>query len=460
MERLRNSAAYRIAFAYSAAIGLGTVLLGTVIFWAMHIAFTRQLDAMITDEAQALVLEYRSGAERELRTAIADRERFTQQGARLYYAVFDPDGRRSLGSLNTSMPELGMHDIAFVDPVEGPDQARGLAVELPGNRRLLVAADREWVEQIDDTVLTTFAVGFVLLIGLGLGGALVLGGYLRRRLNAIGGAAEAIISGDMRRRMPTTGRDDEFDRLADVLNRMLEQTERLLENLRQVTGDVAHDLRTPLTRLRNVLEGGLIEQSGTVECQPILQESIDRVDDILSLFAAILRISEVESGEIRRFFRPVNLSDLVTDVAESYEPAVRETGRSLTWSIEGGLTSIGDRELIAQAVANLLENAQRHTPVGTEIRIDVAQSEYSVEITVADNGPGVARADWERIARRFVRLEESRSEAGHGLGLNLVAAIARLHRGKLDFADNGPGLVANLDLPKLHEGSSREPMAD
>ena len=160
MNKFRNSAAYRIAFAYSAAIAAGMALLGVIIYVAMHIAFTRQLDAMIEDETQSLVLEYQAANPSELSNAIIQRERLGQ-GARMYYAVFNPAGRRVLGSLNTAMPQIGMHDIAFLDPVEGPDTGRGLAVDLPDHRRLLVAADREWIEQVDRTVYVTFAVGFL-----------------------------------------------------------------------------------------------------------------------------------------------------------------------------------------------------------------------------------------------------------------------------------------------------------
>ena len=445
--RLRNSAAYQIAFVYSAAIAIGIVLLGAVIFWAMHLAFTRQLDAIITDEAQTLRFEYRAGEPAELADAIAQRER-VGRGAGLHYAVFEPDGRRAMGSLNAAMPELGMHDIPFVDRSGGTDAARGLAIDLPDHRRLVVVADREWIERIDRTVLATFAVGFVVVIGLGIGGALALGGYLQRRLRAIGNAAEGIIEGDIRRRMPISQRDDEFDQLAGVLNAMLEEIERLLENLRQVSSDVAHDLRSPLTRLRNALEESALK-GGDVEARElVIADAITRIDGILSLFAAILRISEVESGKIRRLFKPVDLSALVTDLAESYAPAVREAGRSLNWSIEPGLAVAGDRELIAQAVTNLLENAQRHTPLGTHIDIRLVARPQAIQIVVADSGPGVSAADRGRIAQRFIRLEGSRTRTGHGLGLNLVAAVARLHRGSLRFSDNAPGLMAEIDLPR------------
>lgn len=446
MKRFRHSAAYRIAFAYSAAIAIGIALLGTVLYWSMHAAFTRQIDAMIQGEADTLMLEYRDDGPNELATAIEQREHLSPS-VRLYYAVFTPDGRRVLGSLQTRRPALGMHDLDFFDPVEGPDTARGLAVDLPDHRRLVVAADREWVEQIDRTVLGTFVTGFVAILGLGVIAALLLGGYLRFRLESIGNTAQAIIGGDIRRRMPIGPRGDEFDQLATVLNAMLEEIERLLQNLQQVSSDVAHDLRTPLTQLRNAMEKSTVGAISAEDQRHVITDGITRVDEILSLFGAILRISEVESGKIRRRFTPVDLSALVTDLAESYAPALRETGQALSWAIAPGLTLDGDRELIAQAVINLIENAQRHTPEGTNIDIDASEGDAHVKIVVADDGPGVAEADRALISRRFIRLDSSRSQAGHGLGLNLVAAVARLHRGELRFTDNHPGLIAELDLP-------------
>jgi signal transduction histidine kinase len=446
VKQFRNSAAYRIAFVYSAAIAVGIALLGVIVYWAMHVAFTQQVDATIQDEADTMVLEYRDGGAEELASAIKDHERLSTN-EQLYYAVFLPDGRRSVGALNTKMPPPGFSDIIFIDPVEGPDSARALAVDLSDHSRLVIAADREWIEQIDQTVLETFLAGFLAVVALGIGGALLLGGYLKRRLTAIGSTAEAIIGGDLSRRMPTSGRDDEFDQLAGVLNSMLEEIGRLLENLRQVSSDVAHDLRTPLARLRNALEQSVSGRGSGDGRRQVIDDAIARVDDILSLFAAILRISEVESGQIRRLFAPFDLSALVTDLAESYAPAIREAGRSLTWSVTPGVSFRGDRELIAQAVTNLLENAQRHTPEGTAIHVGLEQAGGRVLIRVLDSGPGVAAKDRAIIAKRFIQLESSRSTEGHGLGLNLVAAIARLHHGELLFADNAPGLVAEISLP-------------
>ena len=447
MTDWRSSAAYRLAIGYSAALAVGMAVLGAIVFLAMHVAFTRQLDATIADEAQTLATEYRSDGSTELADAIAQRESSSSPG-RLRYGVYAPDGRRLLGSLRTARPALGFHDIDFADPRGGPDSARGLAIDLSPGERLVVAADREWIERIDRTILMVFAAGFLGVCLLGLGGAMWFGAYLRGRLKSIGDGAEAIIAGDIKGRMTVGPRHDEFDQLAVTLNRMLERIEGLLDNLRQVSTDIAHDLRSPLARLRNRLEQGAAEVAPDSAGEAVIGDAIERVDDVLALFAAILRIAEVESGETRRFFAEIDVSALALDLAQSHAPAIGDDGRELTWSIEPGLTMIGDRQLIGQAVANLLENAHRHTPAGTAIRLTLASAGDKMRLQVDDDGLGVAVADHGQLTERFKRLDRSRHTAGHGLGLNLVDAVARIHEGRLVFADNKPGLSATLELPR------------
>lgn len=441
-----RSAAYRIAFISSAWFAFAIAVIGLIIFWAMHIAFTRQLDATMADEAATLVAEYRLDGESELADAIAQRERLTSRD-RLFYAVFAADGRRLYGSFNTTRPALGLNDIRFVDPAEGPDWGRALAIDLGRGRRLLVAADREHIEQIDRTVISVFAAGFGLVVLFGIAGALLLGGYLRRRLGAISDAAEAIVGGRLDRRMPVSARGDEFDRLARSLNLMLDRIEGLVENVRQVSSDVAHDLRTPLARVRNQLERGLNLDCDPASRREIIGQGIRSIDEVLGLFAAILRIAEVESGKIRHIFARVDLSALATELAESYAPAIADGGRTFEWWVEPGLVIQGDRELLAQAIVNLVENAQRHTPPGTKIRLAVTSGSSAIRFSLSDTGPGVPAADHHRIQQRFIRLEHSRSTPGHGLGLNLAAAVVRLHRARLSFGDNRPGLIVDIEFP-------------
>jgi signal transduction histidine kinase len=442
MRKRSASAAYRIAFSNLGVLLLGLVILGALVFFAMHLAFTRQLDAMISVEARTLTDEYHSDGDREMREAILEREA-SRSPQRLMYAVFAPDGKRLYGSLQTGRPPLGIHDLRFIDPGEGPDAGRGIAVDLSPGERLLVAADREWIERIDRTLLELFGAAFLAACLLGFGSALVLARYLQRRLRTISRTAEAIIAGDIRERMPLSVRRDEFDQVAATLNRMLDRIEGLLENLRQVSSDIAHDLRTPLARLRNRLERGSKEDAPAA-----IADAIRQVDDVLSLFAAILRIAEVEGGETRRFFAAVDLSALATELAESFAPSIEEERRTLLWSIERGVTVDGDRELLAQAFVNLLENAQRHTPQGTVIRLTLVSVGNCACFQIRDSGPGVPKSDLPRITRRFARVESSRNTPGYGLGLSLVNAVAKLHHGQLILRNEPPGFSAIVELPR------------
>ena len=448
MARRRSSAAYRIAFVNFGVFVVVLALLGLVVFAIMHIAFTRQLDGMISDEAQTLIDEHRSGGFGELTDAIAERDK-SRSPTRMLYALFASDGRRIAGTLQTSRPPVGVSDIRFVNSRKGSDSARAIAVEVARGQRLVVAADREWIERIDRIVIAVFAVAFLVACVLGLIGAFLLGGYLRRRLSSISESAWAIIGGDIRERMPVSDRNDEFDQLAATLNRMLDRIEGLLENLRQVSSDIAHDLRTPLARLRTRLEQGTLRSGEPDASRLIIDDAIVQVDQVLELFSAILRIAEVESGQTRRLFRPVDVSALVTDLAESYAPALQDAGRVLLWSIEPDISVDGDRELLAQAAVNLIENTQRHTPAGTVVRLTLVAADDMICIQVADNGPGIPNTELGRMVKPFARLDISRSTPGHGLGLNLVRAIARLHGGDLRLESAGYGLFATIELPRV-----------
>ena len=229
---------------------------------------------------------------------------------------------------------------------------------------------------------------------------------------------------------------------------MLDRISLLLENLRQVSSDIAHDLRTPLARLRGQIESALdIERDPTVHRQT-LKRALAQSDELLSLFAAILRIAEVESGALTRHFAPVDLSEMAHDICDSYGPAVSDHGRHLDCAIDPDARISGDRELIAQALINLLDNAQRHTPPATRISVALKAEEAMIALSVVDDGPGVPESEHARITRRFARLDASRTAPGHGLGLNLVSAIAAAHGGFMTIEDNRPGLAVRLSLPR------------
>ncbi len=438
MGSLRSSAAYRIAFTYACAFIGAVLMLGVAVYFAADAEFRQQRDQAISAEVADLL---REGGGPELRSELAER-RGTRATGGFMYALFDPGGSRVAGTLDTAMPAPGFSMIMFNDPKEGPDVARADTRVLADGTRLVVAVDSESVEAIDATILTLFGAVFVAMLAIGLVGALLLGRYLRRRLDAITATANDIMAGDLAQRMPVGGNGDEFDSVASALNAMLDRIAGLMENLRQVSSDVAHDLRTPLLRLR-----GQLELVGHVD--GAAQKSIELGDELMRLFASILRIAEVEGGGIERQFQPVDLSLLTEDVAETFLPAMADSGRSLEWIISPNVRVLGDRELLAQAIANLLDNARIHPPSGTAVDLRLYADQTDVLLSVSDDGPGVPAEDRAKILRRFFRGEASRSTPGNGLGLSLVGAVARSHGGEVRIGDSAPGLCVTIELPRL-----------
>ncbi|MBX9796800.1 HAMP domain-containing sensor histidine kinase [Sphingomonas sp.] len=445
MTRLFASAAYRIAFVYAAIFALTISVLGAAVYLAADREIGRQQDENIRIETAELMDEIHRKSLNELLTTITARQNMGGLNAFLY-GIYAPGGSRRAGTLPAPSPPLGWRWIMLPT-----GQTRLLVSDIGKGWRLAVAVDGDAVAEIQQIILelTLAAIGIALIVGIA--GAIFLGGYLRARLETVGETAQAIASGDLTRRIPVSSRGDEFDRLGRGLNAMLDRIAQLLENLRQVSSDVAHDLRTPLARLRGEVELALGTGEGPADPvvqRAALERALRQSDDLLRLFAAILRISEVEGGALKRSFTNVDVSSLVADLYDAYAPAVTDEGRSMESQVADDLIVVGDRELIAQALINLLDNAQRHTPLGTHIALSATRGRNGdVELVVADNGPGVPEKDRERVVRRFVRLDPSRGEGGHGLGLNLVSAIAHVHGGKLIIGDNAPGLAATLRLP-------------
>lgn len=441
LRLLPSSAASRIAWVAFIAYAAAMLVLGTAVFFATHSAFSRQIDATIEQSSRSLQREYGDDGIRGVIEAV--NQSHGPGPISLGTALFGPSGARIAGNLQTKMPPLGWHKILFEDPLEGPDPARAKSTPLPGGYRLVVAADLESLEAIDRTILAMFALAFGALLLLGLGGAFLLAGYLKRRLAGIEMAAAAVIEGDLAQRAMVGNTGDEFDRIAASINAMLDRIAGLITNLRQVSGDLAHDLRTPLSRLRNQLER-LRGATDEAESTELVEQSITQSEDVLSLFDAILRISEVEEGSLKRAYSRVDLTALVSKLGETLIPLAEDSKRNLTVMVEPGLVVFGDRELLAQALINLVENSLRHTVEGTQIRMEAHAEGKGASVSVADNGTGIPEADRERVQQRFVRLETARGTAGHGLGLSLVRAIAMAHGATLTLGDSHPGLVATI----------------
>jgi signal transduction histidine kinase len=268
-----------------------------------------------------------------------------------------------------------------------------------------------------------------------------------RRLEDINDTSREIMAGDLSRRVPTRGTTDDFDQLAGNLNAMLDEIERLMGGIRHVSDNIAHDLRTPLTRLRHKLETLRDRSLGEEERQARIEESVQQADQLLATFSALLRIARIEAGGYRLQISEVDLGALIHDAAEFYEPSAEEKQLELSVRVDGRPTLQADRDLLFQAVANLIDNALKFTPPGGHISISASEVGGRMYLRVADTGPGIPEEDRTAVLERFHRLESSRSTSGSGLGLSLVSAVARMHQADFELSNNAPGLVARLTFP-------------
>jgi signal transduction histidine kinase len=432
----------RLALLYTGAFALAVVLMGVVTLFATRAALSEQFDGRIRAEASALSQEYRTEGLEGLRQAVNERDR--TPGA-VDYGLQAPGGASLGGKLGLARTAPGWTVIILAQPDGDRERTRVLTSDLPGGYRLLVGDDANRVEALDAVLLKSFGwtLGGVLLLGAFSGYA--LSRDVGRRLAAISGTAEAIIDGDLARRVPVGGSGDDLDRLASTFNRMLDRINALMDSLKQVSTDVAHDLRTPLTRLRQRLESERAKAGA--EQGVALDAALDELDGILATFAALLRIAQIEGGARRAAFQQIDLADVARTVVEAFIPSAEDEGHTLAFEAGAGAVVQGDRELLTQMLVNLVENGLRHAGPGAKVRVIVA-ADAGVVLRVVDDGPGVPEAERDKLFDRFYRLEQSRSTPGNGLGLALVAAVARLHRAGVALADAGPGLDVRVSFPR------------
>lgn len=406
----------------------------------------QQLQSNIETEANRLKAEYDSGGIAELKDEI---DEVDGQGSHtlLEYGVIDQNGNLIAGSLNDFQPSAGwqivMRTPAANKPVKELLYVRVMA--LPDNVWLGVGHDGKTIQKAGEAIIQAFIWGFVLVIFLGVGGGLYLSGAFLRKIESITKSTQAIIAGDLKHRLPVSKNRDELDNLALLLNQMLDKIGALIENFQQVSNDIAHDLRTPISHLKFRLEEAAKKDLSAEQHKERIAFAIEEADTILDTFSAMLRISQIESGTRRSGFKTVNLSDIVVSVTEALYPVAEEQKKTIHTDIEPGVTLTGDKELLTQLAFNLLDNAIRHTPGNTQITISLRSSGTQTEFIIADNGPGIAEESRSRVFQRFYRLEQSRTTPGNGLGLSIVAAIADLHGAKIALADNNPGLKVILN---------------
>ncbi len=459
LQRLLKTASFKLTALYVLLFGLSVAALATVFYFNAVRVLDAQERARIQSEASMLRGEYERGGLPALLSGIRERQRGRIAGG-LDYTVYRGDGTRLFGNLPKVPFEKGWkHTSGPPDGDEPPGQLEQLLVyrlPLSNGLWLMVGDDIGHIRELGHVIEDMSIWGLLLAVTLGVIGGAALSLAFLRRIDSITRTAEAIIAGDMARRIPLRGADDDIDRLATTLNRMLDRIGSLVESVRHVSNDIAHDLRTPLARLRQVLEDGRRSARTPAEYEATTERAIREIDSILETFSAILRIAQIEAGTRRSGFRRLDLSGLAESLVHSFAPVAEDGGKSLSASIAPGLVLEGDAELLTQMMVNLIENAIRHSRDGAAIVIGLRNGPAGAEFSVADDGPGIPAGERERIFRRFYRLERSRSTAGSGLGLSLVAAIANLHDAKIIVSDNHPGLKIVIVFSQAKSETARE----
>jgi signal transduction histidine kinase len=440
--RVRSLRAMVVAFV--AALSLATLLTAAAVYFALLGAIDRQVDKRLGLEAAELLED--NPDQPLLMGRIADEMRH-RDSADIGFLLVGPNGRQLAGNIapGLALPP-GYSTVGRRHAIVGLTHGRALVTALPDGGTLSLVAESEPIDDHNGQRVRILVAGFGTILALLLAGTWLLGRSIGRRIDALRTTAESIVDGDMQARVPIDGTGGPFERQAAAFNHMLDRIGALMTSLTGISSDIAHDLRTPLARLHGRI-AALAADPQAAAVRGELEALAAQNAEILQMFAAILRITEVESGDRRVLFAPIDLGALAEEVAELLDPVVEESGHRLRIEAGAAVTVEGDARLLSQALVNLIENAVHHTPAGTEIVIGMARCGDRALLGVRDNGPGIPGSEREHALRRFGRLEASRNRPGHGLGLPLVQAIARLHRGELVLEDAAPGLAAVIELP-------------
>ncbi|UIJ46489.1 ATP-binding protein [Sphingomonas cannabina] len=444
MSRLRSLRALTLLFVliFLAA----TVATGFATYFVTHATIARLVDQRIMAESSAVSGGTFPADRAAVIASIADYSRRRDTGD-LGFMLTDAAGRRIAGNIAFDRPlPLGFSTVGKADRIKGLTHGRALVRRIGNGLTLTTVAETEPIDNYDGERIRIYLLGFGSIVLIVVGGAILFSVIVRRRIIALHRTADAIIDGDMQRRVPVDGSGSEFDEQAQAFNRMLDRISGLMGEIRNVSNDIAHDLRTPLARLRGRL-AAIARQAESEQVRDGLEDAIAQSDAILAMFAAVLRIAEVEGGDRRAAFETLDVGDLAAAIGTAMQPAAEEERHLLVVGECEPAPIQGDRQLLNHALVNLIENALRHTPAGSRIEISVARSGSDAILTVRDDGPGIAPEQRALALRRFGRLDKSRARGGHGLGLPLVDAIARLHRGGLTLESADPGLRAVLTLP-------------
>jgi signal transduction histidine kinase len=460
LGKLFRTTTFKLTLVYLTIFALFAAFLLAYFAWNTRRLITEQITETVDSEIRGLAEELRQGGIRRLVFSIDARG--NRPGSNLYLLT-TPAGEGlagNVGSLATGILNTPGWAETVYRRIEDTDNTEHHALvrimQLPGGFRLLVGRDLEERERLQDIVMAAGRWSAAIVIVLGLGGGFFVTRRVLKRVDAMTETTQTIMRGDLSGRLPIAGSNDELDRLASNLNAMLERIEALMLGLKEVSDNIAHDLKTPLTRMRNRCEEALRMAEDESQYRAALQSAIDESDALIRTFNALLMIARAESGQARDGMSEFDAAEIARGVGELYEPLADDKGLMLKVDAPAAAPVRGNRELVSQALANLVDNAIKYAApngaqadgVSSEIVVQAMGEGDRILLTVSDLGPGIPEADRSRVVDRFVRLEQSRSLPGSGLGLSLAQAVAHLHGGELRLEDNHPGLRSVISLPR------------
>ena len=446
-HRLLGSPTFRLALLYVLLFSTSVLLLFGYIYWSTAAYMAGQTDDTIQVEIAGLAERYDIRGLSGLTALIAERvSRQTPTGASLYLLT-DPRFKPIVGNLN-GWPSVDVDDSGWMNfrigdyamPRDNVHRARARPFVLRGGFHLLVGRDVQELADIQQLIVRALIWGTAITVLLALAGGMLTSRSVTRRLETINQTCRDIMSGDLSRRIATRASGDEFDDLADNVNNMLNRIESLMEGVSRVSDNIAHDLRTPLSRLKGRLESAKLDLDHHRDPGNVVEDALLETDQLLTTFNALLRIARIESAQRRAEFSDVRLQRVIEDVIELYQPLAEQKNQMLTTAVEPDISIAGDRDLLFQAFANVLDNAVKYTPERGSIRVTLSRTNSNIEVTIADSGPGIPEVYRERASQRFFRMEHSRTTPGNGLGLSLVDAVVTVHDAQLRLEDNNPGL--------------------
>jgi signal transduction histidine kinase len=452
MNRLWNTVAFRLAMGYGALVVAAVAVTSAVLYFGTVGVLDRGINAKLSAVSERLTNHFETrgtaALQQEMEQLLTDG---IDQDTEVYL-LLKPDGQKIAGNLS-DWASSNLPSDRFIDQRvtrdSRPSISRLLAHQLPNGATLVVGRDMQDMHEIEQLVFRALVVGGVVAVLLAIGGAVLFRRQLERRIAAIRRTVLDIEAGDLSHRIPVSNADDEFTRLNHDLNHMLDQIQRLMEGVRDVSNAIAHDLRTPLSRIRSLLDEAIRPGITRERLTKRASAAIRGIDELITVFDKLLQIAEAESGTRRQSFRPVALKEIITNVVELYDATAEAKGIRLSTAVEGEPTALGDKDLLASATANLVDNALKYAGSSATVQVRATQERDTVSIVVQDDGPGIPSEERSKVVTRFYRLDRSRSLPGNGLGLPIVTAISHLHSGTFSFGNAGPGLIARIVLPGI-----------